>query len=132
MSYQMWVQRFVGGGPAPLLGAAFEAVFGPYVDRLEPEFGCAHVTVPDGGDATFYGALSDVEFDSLMISHFSPGQVLDLLVEFARRADAVVIPPDCPTMLTVEDQRDDLPQELRAEAVVVADGAGVDAVLAAG
>ncbi|WP_446220453.1 hypothetical protein [Micromonospora sp. IBHARD004] len=82
MSYQMWVQCFVGDDVEAMPGDLFGAVFGPYVDRREPEFGSAHVTVPDGGDATFYG-VTDAGIDSLMISHFSPGEVLDLLVEFA-------------------------------------------------
>ena len=96
----MWVQRFADGEPALMPGEAFRSVLGPYIDRQEPEF--VHVTVPDGGDATFYGDLSEAQPGSVMISHFSPGQVLDLLVDFARRANAVVIPPDCPMMLTAE------------------------------
>ncbi|MEH0826510.1 MULTISPECIES: hypothetical protein [unclassified Micromonospora] len=132
MSYQMWVQRFVDGEPVAMPGEAFAAVFGPYLDRLQPEFRSARVTVPDGGDATVYGYTGDDQLGSLMISRFSPGQVLDLLVEYARRADAVVIPPDCPTMMTSENQRGSLPDELRDRAVVVANGADVEAVLAAG
>ncbi|WP_346535480.1 hypothetical protein [Micromonospora sp. DPT] len=132
MSYQMWVQRFVDGEPGPMPVEAFRAVFGPHIDRLHPQFACAQVTVPDGGDATFYGYTPEEKLDSLMISHFSPGQVLDLLLEYARRADAVVIPPDCPTMMTAERQRIALPSELRQTAVVVGNGADVEKVLAAG
>ncbi|WP_200216457.1 hypothetical protein [Micromonospora coerulea] len=124
------MQRFVDDDVAAMPADLFGTVFGPYVDRREPEFGSAHITVPDGGDATFYG-VTDVQIDSLMITRFSPGQVLDLLVEFANRAGGVIIPPDCPTMLTVEEQRGVVPEELRSGAVVVASGADVEAVLAA-
>jgi hypothetical protein len=128
----MWVQRFTDGEPALMPREAFSSVLAPYIDRQEPEFRCVHVTVPDGGDATFYGVLPEAQLSSVMISQFSPGQVLDLLVEFACRADAVVIPPDCPTMLTGEHQRGALPDELRGTALVVANGTEVEAILAAG
>ena len=57
-----------------------------------------------------------------MISRFSPGLVLDLLVEFAHHAQAVILPPGCPTLMTDEAQRQHLPEELHAEAVLVSEG----------
>lgn len=39
----------------------------------------------DGGEADIYVTLEPL-FDSMMINHFSPSQVLDLVVAFARAA----------------------------------------------
>ncbi|GIJ49419.1 hypothetical protein Val02_63050 [Virgisporangium aliadipatigenens] len=129
MSYDLFVQRFENGDAAAMDGIAFRAVWGPYVDRTEPEFDLWHFQVDDGGGAEIYGGVAGETFDSLVISRFSPGRVLDLLVEFAAAADAVVMPPGCPTLLVREDQRRHLPEELRADAVIVRGGADVERIL---
>ncbi|MFI5927474.1 hypothetical protein ACIA3K_15990 [Micromonospora sp. NPDC051543] len=64
-----------------------------------------------------------------MISQFSSGAVLDMLVTFIGLADAVVLPPGCPTLLAHEGQRCHLPEELRAAALVIRSGADVERVL---
>jgi hypothetical protein len=64
-----------------------------------------------------------------MISRFSDGAVLDMLVKYIGLADAVVLPPGCPTLLAHEGQRDHLPEELRADAVIVQAGPDVERVL---
>jgi len=125
----MFVQRFERGEAASMAGAAFLAVFEPHVDRREPEHGYWHVSADDGGTADIYATLTGETLDGLMISRFSVGQVLDMLVTFIGMADAVVIPPDCPTMLAHEGQREHLPGELRDEIVVVRAGADVESVL---
>src|SRR5690242_15981758 len=105
----MFVQRFEQGNGAAMPADAFETVFRPHVDRVEARFGFWHVRLPDGGEADLYARLDEHSLDSLMISRFSRGMVLDLLVEFARRAEAVVLPPGCPTLLIDEAQRVQLP-----------------------
>lgn len=131
MSFDLVVQRFGQGDGAAMPTDAFEAVFGPYVDRAETQLGFWHVRLPDGGEADLYADLDGPALDGLMISHFSPGMVLDLLVEFATRAEAVVLVPGCPTLLIDEAQRVQLPDELRTEAVLVSSGADVEAALGA-
>ncbi|UQU67563.1 hypothetical protein COUCH_15375 [Couchioplanes caeruleus] len=128
MSFDLFVQRFENGDAAAMDGIAFRAVWGPYVDRTEPEFDLWHVHVDDGGVAEIYGGVADESFPSLMISRFSRGCVLDLLVEFAALADAVVLPQGCPTLLVREDQRRHLPEELGADAVIVRGGADVERI----
>ncbi|MEU7655717.1 hypothetical protein AB0C42_29270 [Micromonospora taraxaci] len=64
-----------------------------------------------------------------MISRFSAGAILDTLVRYIGLADAVVLAPGCPTLLAHEGQRQHLPEELRADAVVVQAGADVERVL---
>ncbi|MEU2167877.1 hypothetical protein ACH47V_25235 [Micromonospora chersina] len=129
MSYDMFVQRFEQGDAAPMAGEAFLAVFEPRVDRREPQHSYWHISADDGGTADLYAALADGTLDSLMISRFSAGAVLDMLVEYIRLADAVVLPPGFPTLLAHEGQRHHLPEELRTDAVVVQASGDVERVL---
>ncbi|MEV4765326.1 hypothetical protein AB0J89_22180 [Micromonospora chokoriensis] len=129
MSYDMFVQRFEQGEAATMAGEAFLAVFEPHVDRREPHDSYWHISTDDGGTADVYAALAGGILDSLMISRFSAGAILDTLVRYIGLADAVVLPPGCPTLLAHEEQRQHLPEELRANAVVVQAGADVERVL---
>ncbi|MET8150143.1 hypothetical protein ACIBSW_08485 [Actinoplanes sp. NPDC049668] len=130
MSYDLLVMRFADGERSSMPGSAFRAAFEARIDRTEPEFNYWHVTAPDGGDAGLYAGLSDDLVDSILITRFSTGAVLDLLATFMNLAGAVVVPPDRPTMLADEGQREHLPEELRADAVVVRSGADIEAVIA--
>lgn len=131
MSFDMFVQRFRGEDALPMDPNAFHAVFGPYIDRVEPEFTFFHLRTPDGGEADVYAGM-EPEFDDMMINHFSAGQVLDLVVEFARAVGAVIMPVGCPTCVVDADQIPHLPEPLRAEARLVVNGADVEAVFAGG
>jgi hypothetical protein len=57
-----------------------------------------------------------------MISHFSQGSPLDLLAEFTIRANAVILTPDGPAMLTAETQRQHLPGDFQTDAIIVRNG----------
>ncbi|MEW2590962.1 hypothetical protein AB0893_11140 [Micromonospora aurantiaca] len=129
MGYDMFVQRFVQGDAAPMAADAFLAVFAPRVNRRAPQHSHWHISAEDGGTADVYAALTGDTLDSLTISRFSAGVVLDMLVEFIGLSDAVVLPPGSPTLLAHEGQRDHLPEELRADAVVVQAGADVERVI---
>ncbi|MEV1158509.1 hypothetical protein AB0J27_24235 [Micromonospora chokoriensis] len=129
MSYDMVVQRFEQGDGTPMEGKAFLAVFEPPVDRREPQYNYWQISADDGGTADVYAALAGGTLDSLMISRFSAGAILDTLVRCIGLADAAVLPPGCPTLLAHEGQRQHLPEELRADAVVVTAGADVERVL---
>jgi hypothetical protein len=133
MSFDMFVQRFgVNEDEPPAMSPdVFTDIFGPYVDRAEPEFSFFHVRVPDGGEADIHATLQPT-FDSMMIFHFTDGQILDLVVEFARAADAVIMPVGCPTCIVRVDQVAHLPEELRGNVRLVADGVGVAAAIAEG
>ncbi|MBG6103922.1 hypothetical protein IW249_004336 [Micromonospora vinacea] len=129
MSYDMFVQRFEQGDAAPLSADAFRAVFVPWAERQEPQHGYWHISADDGGTADVYATLTDDTLCSLMLSRFSAGAILDMLVTFVGLADAVVLPPGCPTLLAHEGQRYHLPADLRADAVVVQAGADVERIL---
>lgn len=125
----MFVQRFSNGDAAPMAAEVFWAVFGPHVERPEPELDFWRARVADGGEADIYAGVAGPSLDSLMISRFSTGTVLELLVEFVRRAGAVIMPPGCPTLLIDEKQPRDLPEELRADVAVVSSGSDIEAIL---
>ncbi|MGW2625042.1 hypothetical protein [Micromonospora taraxaci] len=129
MSYDMVVQRFEQGEAAPMAGETFRAVFEPHVDRREPQDNYWQISADDGGTADVYAALAGGTLSGFMVSRFSAGAILDTLVTYIGLADAVVLPPGCPTLLAHEGQRQHLPEELRADAVVVTAGADVERVL---
>ena len=129
VGYDVFVQRFEQGAAAPMASGAFLAVFEPSIDRRDPQHGYWHIQADDGGTADVYATPADDTLDSLMISRFSTGMVLDMLVRFIGLADAVVLPPGCPTLLAHEGQRHHLPEELRADAVVAHRGKDVENAL---
>jgi hypothetical protein len=130
MSFDMLVLRFQGGDSVPMPSAAF-GVLRPHIDKNEPGYHFWHLRAIDGGEADIYAAVEPETIDSLMISHFSAGAVLDLLAEFARQAGAVIVPPGCPVLLTARTRRQDLPAELQPTAVVVRDGQDIERALRA-
>jgi hypothetical protein len=121
MSFEMFAQCFDGGDAAPMASSAFD-VFRPHVDRTQPEFHYWHLRTPDGGEAGIYADVTPGTFDSLMISRFSAGDPIDLLIEFTILAGAVILAPGGPAMLTAEAQRQHLPDNFRRDAIVVRNG----------
>jgi hypothetical protein len=130
MSFAMFVQGFADGDAAPMPSSAFD-VFRPHVDLTQPEHHFWRLCTPDGGDATIYADVTPGTFDSLMITHFSPGDPVDLLAEFTIRAAAVILVPGLPAMLTAEAQRQHLPDDFRRDAVVVHNGDDIRHVFSA-
>lgn len=96
-------------------------VLAPHVTKKSGSF--VHVRVGDG-EADIY--LGD---DGMMANHVSGQDPLDLLVKGARAADWVILPPDCPTCLTGSGQREELPEGLSDDVVVVETGADLRAVI---
>jgi len=132
VSFDVFVQGFRQADATPLPSAQFHAVFGPYVDRTVPEQEFWHITTPDGGDADIYVDPSGETFTSLLINHFTAGQVLDLLARFTRQANAVILPVGCPILVPAPDLLDELPAELLEPApVVVETGEDIEAALRA-
>jgi hypothetical protein len=125
VSLDLFVHSFAEGERVPLPERVFAEVFGPYVTVTEPNY--RHVTAPDGSGSDIYVEFADGLADGLMLNRFGHGQLLDLLVEFARLTDAVVIVPGSPVCLVDAGQRDHLPDGLADEfdTVVVSDGHGI-------
>lgn len=110
---------------------ALHTLFGPHVHSEEPEFHLWTIHAPDGGEAQVYADTSTSDFSGFVISRFSTGLVLDLLVQCARRSDAVILAPGCPTMITSSEQHAQLPEELRDDARLVQVAADVEVILKA-
>ena len=92
MSYSIWLQRFEDGSAAPMDFDAFEAVTAAHVHRREPQHGFLMLRMPDGGEADIYATREpDGTLAAVMLTHFSPGAVLDRAAELARVLGAVVV-----------------------------------------
>jgi hypothetical protein len=90
-----------------------------------PAGGFAHASTPDGG-ADVYGLGGD----GLMINHASGESIWQVLVDVAVAGDYVIMPTGCPVCIVRPEMSSDLPEALRADAVVVRSGADVLSVLA--
>jgi hypothetical protein len=64
-----------------------------------------------------------------MLNHFTNGDVLDMLAEYAKRADAVIMPVGCPVLLAAPGQREHLPEGLldACGSIVIANGRDITA-----
>ncbi|WP_405527274.1 CbrC family protein [Streptomyces canus] len=117
MSHSMYVCRFADGQPAPMDETAIREVLGPVTVGGMPPTGLPEswdLEAEDGGGSEVYGDALGLTFH-----RFSAGQILDRVAELARRTGAAVMPLDCPMILTSEADRRHIPEEFRAEAIVV-------------
>ncbi|MEV6279585.1 hypothetical protein [Nocardia sp. NPDC051832] len=122
MSFDMFVQAFRDGNAEPMPAAAFLEVFGPHVETTEPDKRYWQIHAPDGGRADIYASIIEQGIDSVLLNHFSSGDVLDLVVEFARKAGAVIMPVGCPILLVDGSQGRHLPEHLQDAVHLVATG----------
>ena len=61
-------------------------------------------------------------------NHFGGEQFFELVVKFARAADAVVMPVGCAVCVVDEHQKAHLPEQLRTNVRLIANGADLEAV----
>jgi hypothetical protein len=116
MSFDVFLQGFTRGDHAPGRPDAAMRVLAPYfVDA--PHDGYARLQLADG-EADVYG----LDRSSLMVNHAAGEQVWDLVVTVAVAADWVIMPVGCPVCVVAEEHVRDLPDELRADVVVVRTG----------
>jgi hypothetical protein len=118
VSFDIYLQGFERGGGAPGVPDEANRVLQPYL-RVNPD-GFANV-VTDDGDAEVYG----VGTDGLMFTHAS-GRRSSGLGCRVRRGPAgnwTTVPVGCPTCVPTSSMIAELPDELRAHAVVVNSGA---------
>jgi hypothetical protein len=92
-------------------------VLAPYFTDA-PDDGFVRVQLADG-EADVYG----VGRSSLMVNHAAGEQIWDLLVTVAVAAGWVIMPVGCPVCVVADEHAADLPDELRADVVVVRSGA---------
>ena len=122
MSFDIFLQGFVGGGGAPGDRAAAIAIVTPLLaDPVSDGFG--RIVTADG-EADIYG-LGDND-QGLMINHANGRQIWQLIVDVARAAGYAVLPVGCPVCVVDEVMIAHLPDELRQDAVLVHDGGDLE------
>ena len=131
MSYNIWLLRFDHGNPTPMDHAAFQRLTDPYVVKREPEHDFLELLMPDGGGADVHAVVEpDGTLASVMLTHFSPGAVLDLVAKPAKALRAAVILQDGVAIVADVEQRDSLVLDLRQDAVIVElDGLAIQGVV---
>ena len=129
MGFDIYVDRYEGQRGVSMPVAAFDEVFGPHVIDAAPEHGYWRVRAPDGSEATLNATVELRFFHDLHLRYSGAG-VMDLLVEFAKRANGVIYSSYGPTMLVAEEQREQLPAELKADTVVIHDSDDIGRALA--
>jgi hypothetical protein len=118
VSFDIFFQAFAHGDPVDADEPAATAVLVPWVSGEEPDYKFVRVETSDGGaDVYGYGTAN-----SLMINHAAGRAIWDLMFDVAKAGGYVVLPVGCPTCVTRPEQVDDLPEELRADVVVVHSG----------
>ena len=121
MSFDVFFQGFVAGALSERGGAEMRQVLAPHVTERSASF--LRLRVGDG-EADVY--LND---DGMMANHISGRDPWDLLLRGAQAANWVIMPLDCPTCLTQPGQREELPEELQDDVVVVESAADLRAVI---
>jgi hypothetical protein len=122
VSFDIFLQGFVGGGGAPGDRAAAIAIVTPLLaDPVSDGFG--RIVTADG-EADIYG-LGDND-QGLMINHANGRQIWQLIVDVARAAGYAVLPVGCPVCVVDEVMIAHLPDELRQDAVLVHDGGDLE------
>jgi hypothetical protein len=65
-----------------------------------------------------------------MVTHIDGDAIYDAIVDVAAACDLVIAPVGCAAAITRQDQREHLPEGLRADAVLVTSGAELRALIA--
>jgi hypothetical protein len=123
VSFDVLFQRFRDGDADPGGGKQMREVLAPYIVSERPEHDFALIEFGDGS--------ADVYLDQfgMMANHISGIDPWDLLVRGARAADWVILPVGCPTCITDESQRAQLPDVLDQAVTLVTTGAQLLAVI---
>jgi hypothetical protein len=127
VSYEVYLFRFQRGECMDIDAARLMEMIQPLIVWRDEEHDCVGLRTADGGEADLYGVGEDAA--TLMFSHWSWGDICDLMAKLARELDMVIVPPDRLAMLIDERQRAHLPEEFMAEAVVVRTGIDIQRVI---
>jgi hypothetical protein len=117
MSFDVFLQRFEAGSVSQADAQLLARLLAPYLAEDQP--GLPRLRFSDG-DAAIYG-LKDLG-PGFMVNHVSGERAWDLLADIARQAALTIMPVGCPVAVADEHLLDELPDELRDGAVVIASG----------
>jgi hypothetical protein len=122
LSYDLYLMRFRAGAPAEIDSPEFWELLAHAWEEPPDEHGCVRLVRGDG-EADVYAGRPGESPRSVMVNHFSGDEIMDVIVDLARQADAVIIGPDLPPLLTRAEQREQLPPDMDlGEAVLIASG----------
>ena len=121
VSFDVFFQGFIAGEASESGGAQMREVLMPYV--VDENGSSLRVRIGDG-EASVY--LDDA---GMMANHVSGSDPWNLLVEGAQAANWVIMPVGCPTCLTQPGQREELPDDLPGDVVVIQTGADLQALI---
>jgi hypothetical protein len=122
MSYDLFLMRFDAGAPAQIDSPEFWELLARAWQKPPDDHGFVRLVRGDGEADVYAGRLGEA-LESVMVNHFGGDEIMDLIVELARQADAVIIGPDLPPLLTRTEQRDQLPPDMDlGEPVLIASG----------
>jgi hypothetical protein len=122
VSFDIFLQGFVGGDGAPGDRAAAIAIVTPFLAGAASD-GVGWIVTADG-EADIYGLGNNDQ--GLMINHATGRQIWQLIVDVARAAGYAVLPVGCPVCVVDEVMIGHLPDELRPDAVLVHDGGDLE------
>lgn len=123
MSVDIYFQGFLDGEPTSGGGDIMRKALGPYVVGEEPEQDYLSLRVGDGtADVYLYAA-------DMLANNVTGRDPWEILVRGARAAGWVILPEGCPTCLTREDQRSEVPEGPEGDPVLVRTGAELMAVV---
>jgi hypothetical protein len=124
--------RFEAGAPASIDSPEFWELLARAWEKPPDEHGFVRVVRGDG-EADVYARRPGESLESVMVNHFGGDEIMDLIVELARQADAVIIGPDLPPLLTRGGQREQLPPDMGlGEPVLIASGQELSETIAQG
>lgn len=121
MAFEVFFQGFVAGESSERGGVEMAEVLAPHVTGRDGDL--RRIQFRDG-KADIY-----LRGDGMLANHIMGRDPWDLLVRGARAANWVILPVDCPTCLTDPGQREELPEGLHADIVLVETGADLLAVV---
>ncbi|MUL84784.1 MULTISPECIES: hypothetical protein [unclassified Mycolicibacterium] len=124
MSFDIFVVAFRDGESTPIPTATFLEVFARHLDVTNPESPEIRCADGGGGELVSLDLQADSQ-DSIAVHRPAGHQVFDLLVELARRANAVILAPGYPTLIVHTDQLAHIGDDLRSDVRVIATGQDV-------
>jgi hypothetical protein len=124
--------RFQAGAPAQIDSPEFWELLASVWERPPDERGFVRVVRGEGEADVYTGRPGDSP-ESVMVSRFGGDEMMDLIVELARQADAVIIGPEMPPLLTRAEQAEHLPPDMDlGKPVCIATGRELSELIAQG
>ncbi|MFI6893766.1 hypothetical protein ACIBM4_06620 [Streptomyces sp. NPDC050256] len=119
MSYSIFLLRFVAGEVVALDAERFRQATAPYVVEGCPDF--SQLRAEDGGEADLYHEVRGEEgMPCVMATHFARGAMSGVLAGLAAALGAAILPQSGGALIFDEDDRSQLPEDLRGSARVIA------------